>query len=76
MNKLAWTYYSESGPRNIHFWQYNGVAPFRDIVKWCEETFGPANSVFASSEYVWSLHKQEGLYLNDAALVVFTMRWS
>jgi hypothetical protein len=53
-------------PRAVYAWQYNGVAPFMEIVKWCEDNFGI--NPFT--------HKHETIYFanrNDYAY--FILRW-
>lgn len=48
-------------------WQYNGVAPFTDIVNWCQNTFGTEN-VLAKWETIY--------FYNERDYLVFLMRWS
>jgi len=48
-------------------WQYNGIAPWRDIYIWCQEHFG---TNFGTNHH-------ETIYFNsEADQVLFLLRWS
>ncbi len=50
-----------------HSWQYNGVAPFEDIQKWCCNTF----------EYSgWYWQHETFYFVHDKDYTVFLLRWS
>jgi len=48
-------------------WQYNGTAPFDEIVQWCRTTFG----------YVDWYWRNETVYLeNEKDYTLFLLRWA
>lgn len=48
-------------------WQYNGVAPFGEIVQWCRDTFGFV-------DWFW---RNETIYFeNEQDYTMFLLRWS
>ena len=50
-----------------HTWQYNGIAPFREIIEWCA----------AAMPGCWHTNGHETLYFkDDTAYTVFLLRWS
>ena len=50
-------------------WQYNGAAPFDDIVAWCRQHFGP-------SGWGWS-NSCETIFFDDLNMYsMFILRWS
>jgi hypothetical protein len=54
-------------PRAMYSWQYNGAAPFTEIIKWCEDHFGINPFV----------HKHETIYFARAEdYTMFLLRWS
>ncbi len=54
-----------------HNWQYNGAAPFIDIVTWCTQMFGHCGSS-GSWDHVW-----ETIYfVEDADYALFLLRWA
>ena len=67
------TYWYKPG---LHYWQYNGIAPFNEIVKWCRLHLGPMGYDILNDKISWTLYKQEGLFLDDRSYVLFTLRWS
>ena len=58
-------------------WQYNGLAPWEDIIEWCSTTFG--NGVQCSlwnEDMVWYTNGFETIYFKDKEdLVLFVLRW-
>ena len=48
-------------------WQYNGVAPWTDIVNWCWDTY-PVGSVYHRFE---TIHFQ-----NERDYTLFLLRWA
>lgn len=51
-----------------HFpsWQYNGAAPFSDVMLWCEEHFG--------NNWIWNW---ETIYFKrEKDLVFFKLKWT
>lgn len=48
-------------------WQYNGVAPWFDVIDWCNDTFSILK-VFHSNEMIYFTHEE------DYAL--FLLRWA
>jgi hypothetical protein len=52
--------------KNFPSWQYTGVAPFDDILEWCEEHFG--------NDWIWNY---ETIYFKtEPDRLVFALRWS
>ena len=51
-----------------HSWQYNGVAPFEEIVWWCRRTFGSYAGWMWQHETFHFVHEQDYL--------IFLLRWS
>jgi hypothetical protein len=51
----------------IRSWQYTGVAPWEDIVDWCQSTFD-ADSFRARWETIYFLRSQD--------YAMFLLRWS
>lgn len=52
--------------KNFPSWQYNGVAPFDDVLDWCEEHFG--------NDFVWNF---ETIYFkHDRDRTAFMLRWA
>jgi len=50
----------------VHSWQFNGVAPFIDIVRWC-------NTNLDYDTWGW---KNETIYFNSSAVqTMFLLRW-
>lgn len=47
-------------------WQYNGVAPFEDVLLWCEQHFG--------NDWIWNF---ETIYFkHERDRTAFMLRWS
>ena len=47
-------------------WQYNGAAPFEELLDWCEQHFG--------DDWIWNF---ETIYFkHEKDLVFFKLRWS
>ena len=52
--------------KNFPNWQYTGVAPFDDVLDWCERTFG--------NDFLWN---HETIYFKtDQDKMLFALRWS
>lgn len=51
---------------NFHSWQYNGVAPWEEIVDWCNKTI-PDN--------VYSNGFETLTFDDEKAYVLFLLRW-
>ena len=57
---------SMSIEQKVYSWQYNGVAPFYEIVEWCEDHLG--------REFHWDW---ETIYFADQGQYAwFILRWS
>lgn len=68
--KLAEKYRGGAAARIIHNsfpgWQYTGVAPFDDILDWCEQQFG--------DNFVWNY---ETIYFrHERDRTAFLLRWA
>lgn len=50
---------------NFPGWQFNGAAPFEEIMLWCEDHFG--------NDWLW--HYETIYFKNERDLSVFLMRW-
>lgn len=51
-----------------HFpsWQYNGIAPFEEVVEWCEQHFG--------NDWIWNF---ETIYFkHERDRTAFMLRWA
>ena len=48
------------------FWQYNGAAPFEEVMLWCEEHFG--------RDWIWRFETIFFKHERDKAM--FLLRWS
>ena len=52
--------------KNFPSWQYNGVAPFDDVLAWCEEQL--------CNDFIWNL---ETIYFKtEQDKLLFALRWS
>lgn len=52
--------------RDFPKWQYTGVAPFEEVMMWCEEHFG--------RDWLWSF---ETIYFkNERDKAMFLLKWS
>jgi hypothetical protein len=51
----------------LYKWQYNGRAPWDDIVKWCFETFG--------TSYWWP-HHETICFTSEEDYALFLLRWA
>ena len=49
-------------------YQYDGRAPFRDIIAWCRESFGDQNIWYSAFDTIW--------LSGDDAAMLFLLRWS
>lgn len=49
-------------------YQYDGRAPYQDILDWCRESFGNENVWHNNFETIW--------ISGDAAATLFRLRWS
>jgi hypothetical protein len=49
-------------------WQYNGVAPFNEIVSWCFQHFG--------SKVTWSYLNETIYFKDEREYTLFLLRWS
>lgn len=50
---------------NFPSWQYNGAAPFEEVLMWCEEHFG--------NDWIWNY---ETIYFKyDRDRTAFLLRW-
>ena len=47
-------------------WQYNGVAPFEDIILWCEQHFG--------NDWIWNWETVYFKYERDRT--AFMLKWT
>ena len=47
-------------------WQYNGAAPFNEIMLWCEEHFG--------RDWIWSF--ETIFFKHERDMVMFLLRWA
>ena len=50
---------------NFPSWQYNGVAPFEEVMLWCEQHFG--NDWIWNFETIYFKHKRDRLF--------FLLKW-
>ena len=51
----------------IHFWQYNGCAPWDEIVQWCADHL---------SDKVWVTNKFETIqFYSEADYTAFLLKW-
>lgn len=52
--------------KNFPYWQYNGVAPFDDVLDWCEEHLG--------NDWIWNF---ETIYFkHERDRTAFMLRWA
>ncbi len=49
-------------------WQYNGAAPFNDIVAWCFQHFG--------SKVTWSYLNETIYFRDEREYTLFLLRWA
>jgi hypothetical protein len=49
-----------------HSWQYNGVAPFHEVVLWCRNTFGYVD---------WFWRNETVYFANEQDYSTFLLRW-
>jgi hypothetical protein len=49
-------------------WQYNGAAPFNEIVSWCFQHFG--------SKVTWSYLNETIYFKDEREYTLFLLRWS
>jgi hypothetical protein len=49
-------------------WQYNGVAPFNDIVAWCGKHFG--------GNATWSYLNETIYFRDEREYTLFLLRWT
>ena len=57
----------------VYSWQYNGVAPWNDIVVWCMQ------NLYHGGHYEpnWYTNKKETFYFKDEnEYMLFLLRWS
>jgi hypothetical protein len=57
----------------IYSWQYNGVAPWNDIVVWCMQ------NLYHGGHYEpnWYTNQKETFYFKDEKeYILFLLRWS
>ena len=52
--------------KNFPSWQYNGAAPFDDVLDWCEETLG--------DNFVWSY--ETIFFKHEKDRTAFMLRWA
>lgn len=50
----------------IHFWQYNGVAPWDEIVAWARENL---------TDPYWSANVETFIFHNERDYTLFMLRW-
>jgi hypothetical protein len=51
-------------------WQYNGVAPWKDIVDWCYATFGRMRDAG------WSCNWETFYFDNEQVYTLFLLKWT
>lgn len=51
-------------------WQYNGVAPWREIVNWCCDTFG------RTRDAGWSCNWDTFYFNDERDYAIFLLRWT
>jgi len=63
----------------INWWDrgYSTSNPWRDMVKWCIDTFGPTpiDGVFTPSKQ-WYVNDSKFWFLNESDRTMFVLRWS
>lgn len=51
----------------MRIWQYNGVAPWHEIIGWCRKTFTPDSFSYKMETIMFDTEQQ---------YVMFILRWS
>jgi hypothetical protein len=66
--------YVKMGKLNLT-WQYNGVAPWNDIIKWCGLAFGPPETPGHRIKRDWG-HNFETIRFNkEEHYTMFMLKW-